>query len=95
MRRELARDKLLGERGEGFVPFLGSRFLLCSFPLCSGVKEGKVFFFLKKKSNYWMENRRSMEVVMSGRRRVIGSVASDVRFLSLHNVTNAHVIRFV
>jgi hypothetical protein len=49
VRRELARDKLLGERGEGFVPFLGSRFLLCSFPLCSGVKEGKVIFFLKKK----------------------------------------------
>lgn len=50
MRRESARDKLLGERGEGFVPFLGSRFLPCSFPLCSGVKEGKViFFFLKKK----------------------------------------------
>lgn len=46
MRRELARDKLLGERGEGFVPFLGSRFLLCSFPLCS---EGKVFFLKKKK----------------------------------------------
>jgi hypothetical protein len=36
-----------------------------------------------------------MVVVMSGRRRVIGSVASDVRFLSLHNVTNAHVVRFV